>query len=812
MKCFNLTLLLCLVCMLAAATVSADERIRGGQWADAAPAVAYNTANEEYLVVWNEFMTVWPFYGPVMGRILGKNGQKLTPSFPIFASGVKPTVVYDPDRNENCVACESNLTTNIRFLSDRGMRTGVDISKPSSTFPRVLYNTLARDFLLVAISIQENPAGSGNCDHSLVAQPFDRNGLGTEQTVRPLYNSACTDGEYFAVAFAPIDTPLTPYGRYLVGVENVNYPLYMLNRNGTPVVVKTVPAGDSHAIDFDSEAVIPVNMDIAFGFRNNDPQDPVFLVVWGESGDRSYDGFQWTGIYGGVVEADLDDYGGEVNNFTFPISLQWSHLAQRTYAETWNPKAAYNPAAGRFLVTWRETPGPAPDPRDLALYNHIRANTIRQDLGPYAPDQNFLLSTDIEAVDPGLPALAAGGPYPLSVWQDNRNNATAMSDIYGTMIDASHKTTVAMGGDGRKWISVAAGYDHSLAIRNDGTLWAWGYNLFGELGIDDTTQRNTPVQVGSDKNWVAITAGNSCSLGIRTDGSLWAWGDNSYGRLGLGDSIERHTPTQVGSDKNWLTVSAGLQGSILAIRSDGTLWAWGRNFFHQLGLGDTNEITTPTRVGNESNWLTVKVGFGHTLGIRTDHSLWAWGWNAFGQMGRGNTIDSNVPVQIGTGNWLTVDAGNFHSLGIQTNGSLWAWGSNDYGQVGLPDVYDRLSPVPIDSSSPWKTVEAGGEFSLGLRSDHTLWAWGRNESSQLGMGNYVERYFPEQVSQWDDWVTVAAGNSHSLGIRADGSLWAWGWNGRGQLGLGDSTNRNVPTLVGKQQFSWLLFLPAIVGH
>ena len=817
MKIVTTTILMCTLFILFAGSGQADSLVRGGQWADAAPVTAYNSVNEEYLVVWNEFMTIPPFFGPVMGRILDKNGQKISPSFQIFASGVKPSVVYDPDRNEYCVVCESNFTTYVQFITDRGLPADGGFFKSNSTFPRVLYNTLEQNFLLVFIAIQKNPAGSDNCDHALVAVSFDRNQFSPEHQILNLSNSACTDGEYFAVAFAPVDSPLTPNGRYLVGVDNVNLPLYMLNKDGERVLVKSGTGGVGYEIDFNSEAVSPVNMDISFGYRNNDPQDPVFLVVWGEKGQRTYDGFPWTGIYGGVVEADLDDYSGEVNNFTFPVSLQWAHLSQSTYSDTWNPKTGYNPATGRFAVVWRETPGSPADPGDLAQYNHIRANTIRRDLGPYAPDANFLLSSDLEVADPGLPALAAAGPTPLVVWQDNRNNATKFSDIYGTRIDAAHKTTVelgsfASGGEGQQWRSVSAGYEHTLGIRKDGTLWAWGYNWVGQLGVGDYTDRNRPTQVGTEKDWVVIDAGVDHSVGLRADGSLWSWGWNWFGQLGTGEInvVTKSTPTQVGTDKNWLSIAAG-SGHSLGIRVNHTLWAWGRNSEGQLGIGSTTDQNTPTQVGTDENWLSVAAGAIHSLGIRANHTLWSWGYNMQGELGVGDTTDRNTPTAVGAEtDWLTVSAGEGHSLGIRANHSLWAWGNNEYGQLGLVDVYDRLSPVPVDASA-WLSVTAGALHGLGIRSDHTLWAWGCNSSGQLGLGNTTDSYFPEQVTTWDDWLTVDAGQHRTLGIRSDGSLWAWGYNMQGQLGTGDYRERNVPTLVGRK-FSWSMFLPAIVGH
>ena len=181
--------------------------------------------------------------------------------------------------------------------------------------------------------------------------------------------------------------------------------------------------------------------------------------------------------------------------------------------------------------------------------------------------------------------------------------------------------------------SLGAGRGYSISIRTDGTLWTWGHNNFGQLGLGDTTNRLVPTRVGTDTNWSRVVAGADHSLAIKTDGTLWAWGANDYGKLGLGDSTEnrqflpfvnndRKSPTRVGTDTNWSRVVAGADHS-LAIRTDGTLWAWGSNVEGQLGLTITSttiqcdnynfcweettisphpSTSTPIRVGNDNNW------------------------------------------------------------------------------------------------------------------------------------------------------------------------------------------------------------------
>lgn len=345
------------------------------------------------------------------------------------------------------------------------------------------------------------------------------------------------------------------------------------------------------------------------------------------------------------------------------------------------------------------------------------------------------------------------------------------------------------------WVQVTSGGSHTLGIKSDGTLWSWGYNNNGQLGIGTTTNQTTPVQVGIDSDWKSIGGGNGYSLAIKTNGTLWSWGLNTDGQLGLGDVAPRYIPTQVGFDTKWTIIQAGIKHT-LAIKNNGTLWSWGENSEGQLGLGDTSPRNTPTQVGVETTWRSVDAGGYFTLATKTDGTLWSWGSNNDGELGLNDTTRRNSPTRIGVGtNWKDVSGGDDHSLATKTDGTLWSWGYNNSGHLGLGDNVNRNIPTQVGMDTNWKQIVGGGAHSMATKTDGSLWSWGFNDSGQLGLGDSVNRNVPVQVGTDVDWKSGSLGNYITFAIKNDGTLWSWGRNTIGQLGLGDSNDRNIPTKV-----------------
>jgi alpha-tubulin suppressor-like RCC1 family protein len=313
------------------------------------------------------------------------------------------------------------------------------------------------------------------------------------------------------------------------------------------------------------------------------------------------------------------------------------------------------------------------------------------------------------------------------------------------------------------WVSFFEGGNTAAAIKTDGTLWTWGRNSTGSLGLGNTTNRSSPVQVGALTNWSKIAVngllGSNMSA-IKTDGTLWSWGDNSAGSLGLGNRTNRSSPVQVGALTNWSKIAKGLGGCSAAIKTDGTLWTWGANHSGGLGLGNTTNRSSPVQVGTLTNWTDVACGDYHMAAIKTDGTLWTWGSGNSGALGLGYAyfvIGLWSPMQVGSlNNWQQVSAGGSHTLAIKTDGTLWAWGYNDYGSgvLGLGTSNNYSSPTQVGALTTWSKVSTGARHTLALKTNGTLWAWGNNHFGGLGTGNTTNYYSPIQVGASTTWISI----------------------------------------------------------
>lgn len=330
--------------------------------------------------------------------------------------------------------------------------------------------------------------------------------------------------------------------------------------------------------------------------------------------------------------------------------------------------------------------------------------------------------------------VAAGGDYSLGI----KTNGTLWAWGYngygqlglGDKLDRNTPTQV---GSDNSWVDVVVGaYGHAIGLKSNGTLWAWGYNSDDDewpLGLgQEVDEALVPTQIGTDTDWVSISTGRSHSVALKNNGTLWSWGENWEGSLGLGDENIRYTPVQIGTDTDWVKADAGYHYTI-AIKADGTLWSWGNNSLGQLGLGDTTKRILPTQVGIDHTWSLVSLSNYNesSFAIKEDGTLWSWGSNIGGELGLNDKIDRYEPVQVGSdSDWvqLSANSGSNKSsvLSIKENQTLWGWGLNDNGcgdgcgQAGLGDgVLEALVPTQVGSETDWAqptdTYVASGTLS-----------------------------------------------------------------------------------------------------
>ncbi|MCL2745901.1 MAG: hypothetical protein FWE48_02240 [Coriobacteriia bacterium] len=367
---------------------------------------------------------------------------------------------------------------------------------------------------------------------------------------------------------------------------------------------------------------------------------------------------------------------------------------------------------------------------------------------------------------------------------------------------------------------VAAGSGHYIVIRADGSLWTWGSNANGQLGIGRPmaagTMNSTPQRVGTD-TWQSVAAGGSTVLAVREDGSLWGWGNNEATRK-LTSALPPNrfnTPQRIGNDYNWQSVSMSSR-HVMAIRTDGGLWGWGYNNHGQLGRGGafTTFEDTPQRVGTQA-WLAVECGANHTLAIRSDGTLWVWGNNGMGQFGHGSFSASNSNPQMtgaATDVWQSISAEDNTNLAIRSDGSLFGWGRNDAGMLGPANLHGNQTTMQRMGAATdyWQSAVVGlGNRVHAVRVDGSLWGWGSNASGRLGLGYAAPWYDPstpnpQRVGTDNDWHAVFPNTSGSANaIKENGTLWTWGANGSGVpskgiepvLGdatMGEGTNNWIP--------------------
>lgn len=392
------------------------------------------------------------------------------------------------------------------------------------------------------------------------------------------------------------------------------------------------------------------------------------------------------------------------------------------------------------------------------------------------PTQTVTEGQVVFVEDIGVPVIAASGKWIGFDKRVLRRDAPIMGELFtwgyavggalgdGTTTSRSSPGSVA--GGGTNWSIVSMGRCYGAGIKTDGTLWTWGANNNGQLGNGNTTARSSPgTTAGGGTTWCAVSAGVSHVLAIKTDGTLWTWGSNNSGELGIGTSFTpRSSPgTVAGGGTTWCFISAGTSSSA-AIKTDGSLWTWGWNSCGRLGDSSTTDRSSPGTVdGGGNTWCKVSVKYNSSLALKTNGSLWSWGYNGFGQLGDETTTNRSSPGQVvpGSTNWVNISSGGYHSAGIKSDGTLWTWGAASFGRLGDGTSTNRSCPGTVaGGGSNWCGVSLDRYYSSSaIKTDGTVWTWGANNNGALGDGTTTNRSSPGTiVGGITTWFSVSMGS------------------------------------------------------
>ena len=353
-----------------------------------------------------------------------------------------------------------------------------------------------------------------------------------------------------------------------------------------------------------------------------------------------------------------------------------------------------------------------------------------------------------------------------------------------------------------------------------GKLWSFGRNNYGELGQNNETKYSSPTQIGSDSTWSMSVfgqiKGNSATgsvvHAIKTDGTLWTWGYNEEGAFGIpsyAHNASISSPVQVGTDTTWKNTLTDSGGNAIsaAIKTDGTLWTWGKNQKGSLGQNApyTAHLSSPTQVGTDTTWKMIGAGDSKTGAIKTDGTLWMWGRQDInGYLGLNDIINRSSPTQVGTDTtWNYMHVGYNAAFGVKTDGTAWTMGQNSKGDLGLnqPTSTEISSPTQLPGTT-WKMADGGNQgYTIAVKTDGTMWSWGYNKAGVLGLNSSestgTPRYSsPTQIpgTTWS-FITCATSKAN-YALKTDGTLWSWGYNAAfGALGQNDRTTRSSPTQI-----------------
>ena len=338
---------------------------------------------------------------------------------------------------------------------------------------------------------------------------------------------------------------------------------------------------------------------------------------------------------------------------------------------------------------------------------------------------------------------------------------------------------------GTTWSTIGLGGNTYTvhATKSDGTLWSWGRNDDGSLGTNQgpgqTDGFSSPVQIpGTD--WAGAAGSRNVGFAVKTNGTLWGWGAQSIGQIGVNNRTQYSSPVQIpGTTWNASKFRAGYN-NVITVKTDGTLYAWGSNAYGQLGHNNLTQYSSPTQVPG-TTWTQATVD-GSALATKTDGTLWTWGNNRFGSLGLNdhgnsapnyNATSRSSPTQIPGTSWTTsvtngmsVAITSYNQAALKTDGTLWIWGRGSDGEGGWNSTAAFSSPVQLGSGTNWRSIEGGGGACFyAQKTDGTMWSWGHNEQGQLGQSSQIQFSSPVQIPGTDWNYIHRASDKYGLAMK-----------------------------------------------
>jgi alpha-tubulin suppressor-like RCC1 family protein len=292
----------------------------------------------------------------------------------------------------------------------------------------------------------------------------------------------------------------------------------------------------------------------------------------------------------------------------------------------------------------------------------------------------------------------------------------------------------------------------------------------------------------------AIAAGDGFTLAVKMDGTAWAWGDNESGQFGGSQSKYSHTPAQV-RGLNGVTAVAACRAHSLALESDGTVWSWGEDSMQR-------PSGTPVAIGGLSEVSAISAGHRHSAALKRDGTVWVWGYHGGGDLGNGEYGLAGRPLPIrGLTHVTAIAAGDQFTIALKEDGTVWAIGYGSAGQLGNGAQKNATEPVMVAGLAGVKAIAAGFMHALALKKDGTVWSWGYNHDGQLGNSSVQTEESVKAVRSGalTSIQAIAAASNHSVALASDGVAWAWGQNENGALGVEEEElNRSqIPMRVGQ---------------